>query len=51
MLDELSFTLVSAAYLLWYGWRVFVTDKGNPGALGLTVSVLAFGQICAWLAS
>ncbi len=42
-------TALSVAFLLWYGWQVFVKDKGNPGGLGLAVSVLAFGQIVSAL--
>lgn len=35
------FTAFAALYLLWYGWRVFVADKGDLGGLGL-----AFAAIC-----
>ena len=41
----LQLSILSAAYLLWYGYRVFVKDRGNPGGIGLVVAVLAWGQI------
>lgn len=45
------FTALSVGYLIWYGWRVFVQDKGNPGGLALGVSVIAWGQLLSLLIS
>ena len=40
-----AFTGLSVLYLLWFGWHVFVRDKGNPGGLGLAVAAIACLQI------
>lgn len=37
--------IACALYLLWYAWVLFVRQKGDPGSLGLMVSVLAFMQL------
>jgi len=41
--------VVSVIYLIWYGWQVFVKDKGNPGGLGLLLSVFAWWNIASAL--
>lgn len=35
-----AFTAASVIYLIWYGWMVFVRDKGNPGGLGLAIAAI-----------
>ena len=40
-----AFTAIAVLYLLWYGYEVFVRDKGNPGGLGLAAAAIAVIQI------
>ena len=40
-----AITGIAAVYLIWYGYQVFVKDKGDLGSLGLTFAVIAFGEV------
>ncbi len=41
--------LMGAGWLVFYGWQVFVKDRGNIGSLGLPLSVFAWWSIADWL--
>ncbi|MEP3347633.1 MAG: hypothetical protein ABJN34_04620 [Litoreibacter sp.] len=45
MFGPWTLTAISAGYLLWYGWRVFVKDKGSLGGLGLSLATVAILEI------
>ena len=37
-----AINVLSIVYLIWYFWHLFIANKGDLGALGLTIAAIAF---------
>ncbi|MEM6659411.1 MAG: hypothetical protein AAF625_15090 [Pseudomonadota bacterium] len=40
-----AINVVSILYLVWFFWHLFIANKGELGALGLTIAVMAFFNV------